>query len=63
LLEAINRNYHEELHCQFASQLLFMTLGFVTRMIKNEVLREELSKPEGMRLHPHAGELIVLTEL
>lgn len=43
---SIDRNCQEELHCQFANQLLFMTLGFVTRMIKNEVIREEL-KVEG----------------
>lgn len=53
LIEAIHRNSHGEHHGQFASQLLIMTLGFITRMIKNEVIREEYleqkqAKPNGM---------------
>lgn len=41
LIGAIRRNYVEEHYCQFASQLLLMTLGFLTRIIKSQVLLEE----------------------
>ena len=41
LIDAINKNYKEEHYCQFASHLLIMTLGFLTRMIKSQTLLEE----------------------
>ena len=41
LITAIRKNYQEEIFNQFASQLLIMTLGFLTRMIKTQALLEE----------------------
>ncbi len=54
LIGAIQRNYVEETHCQFASQLLLMTLGFLNQMIRSQVLLEE-----GPTLH--TGKLHLLT--
>ena len=44
LIDAIQRNCQEEHHYQFAGQLLIMTLEFVIRMIKTEVMREGCSE-------------------
>ncbi len=41
---SIQRNSQKEHLSQFASQLLMMTLGFITRMIKGEVIREGYSE-------------------
>ena len=41
LIAAIRRNYQEKDYFQFASQLLIMTLTFLTRTIKNQALREQ----------------------
>ena len=58
LIDAVQRNFQEEHHCQFAGQLLIMTLGFVTRTIKSEVMRDgssdakrKISEGQGMSLH------------
>ena len=57
-IDAVQRNFQEEHHCQFAGQLLIMTLGFVTRTIKSEVMRDgfsdakqKTSEGQGMSLH------------
>ena len=41
LIAAIRRNYQEKNYFQFASQLLIMTLTFLTRTIKSQALREQ----------------------
>ncbi|XP_064396222.1 spatacsin-like isoform X6 [Halichondria panicea] len=58
LIGAIRRNYVEEHYCQFASQLLLMTLGFLTRIIRTQVI---LEAEEGKTETEHAtgGESVV----
>ena len=55
LIGAIKRNYQEEHYCQFASQLLIMTLNFLTRMIKSQALREQ--SPDSRQSSPDVDEL------
>ena len=61
LIGAIKRNYQEEHYCQFASQLLIMTLNFLTRMIKSQALREQ--SPDSRQSSPDVDELGLLCKL
>ena len=42
LIAAIRKDHQEPHTCHFASQLLLMTLAFLTRMIKGQALLDEM---------------------
>ena len=62
LISAIQRNYQEEHYCQFASQLLLMALGFLTRIIRSQVLLEGQTEPHPATPLDDQGEGVCVCE-
>ena len=64
LMKAVEKDHHEKQYNQFATQLIAMTLNFLTRMIKSQVrILDEQQETSGVYVYVWEGKGVTHTHI